>query len=147
MKRMFLRSLVALCCALAGVIAYEFTASARVDFWKTVDGARVTFDGRESPNSHLYRRNDGVMLFNTADDGSWYLEGGPGEFSYCDSYLFHEESLHFISMHLPGYFYVWHRSAYPCLMPGKVDAKPGLIRQEHSIEFNSLANNRIRISW
>jgi len=127
-----------------GISAYLLTSSKWSDFWKKDPAAQVYFNGSISPASALYRRSDGLSLLNTTEDGAWYIYAAYGAIEYC--YSFDYRTISFFTVKFAGYFYVWHYAEYPCI-GGVTDLKPGLVKGPNMIEFNSVRNDRIRVTW
>ena len=138
------KCLIVIAAFAVGISAYLLTSSKWADFWKKDPAAHVYFNGSISPGSALYRRNDGLSLLNTAEDGAWYIYSADGAIEYCDSFDYSTPT--FCTVRFAGYFYVWHYAEYPCI-GGVTDLNPELVKEANMIEFNSVRNDRIRVTW
>lgn len=146
MKSILIKCSIVVLTFIAGSSIYLFTASKHANFWKKNRQARVFFNGQPSNGSIVYRRPDGFMVLNTAEDGAWYVLGEGGEVEYCKSFA--ERSHRFFSLPLPGYLYVWHYGDYPCVAGIMVfDVVPPKVVTDESIEFSSRTKVRIRVDW
>jgi hypothetical protein len=145
MKRLLLRFLIVLGAFIIGLCAYSGIASRHAELWKKDSSRQVYFNDRISGTSIVYRRDDGLHLLRTAEDGAWYVYGDDGLLSYCKS--FDEWNRRVFALRLPGYLYTWRRDAYPCFHPASSIDRPEIVVASGTIEFNSLDYNRIKLSW
>src|ERR1700682_5222664 len=142
MKGFLIKLAIVVLSFMAGISVYLLTASRPADFLKKDEQARGFFNAQPSTSCLVYRRRNGNVVLNTAEDGAWYMlrEGGP--IDYCNS--FEDRSHRFFSLKLLGYLYVWHYGDYPCVGGFMFDIDPTLLIGPRSIEFNSRAKARVR---
>ena len=144
-NRLLIRCLLVVVTFTLGIGAYLLTSSKWADLWKRDSAAQVSINGLISPDSAVYQRPDGFRLLNTPGDGGWYVYANDGYLAYCGS--LESRSHRFFSVKVASYFYVWHYTAYPCVGPVKVDVRPQTVVGPNHIEFNSINNDRIRVTW
>lgn len=121
----------------AAVVLLGLTMTAS-HWWKKCGDVVVTHNGRPGSNVNVYRSRDGSVLV--------HLKQGEG------LYVIHPESREigipnrssfFI---LPGYAY--SKNVPPLTAPmGKAEVDPQLRIEGNYIEFNSINNDRVRVSW
>jgi len=107
-------------------------------WWKKCGDVVVTQNGQSVSNVNVYRSRDGSMLVHMKQAEEMYVirpenreVGIPNRSSF------------FI---LPGY--AFSRNAPPLLAPmGKAEIDPQVVVERESIEFNSVDNGRIHVSW
>lgn len=111
-------------------------------WWKKLGQARITYNGQPSDNSCLYRSRDGDLLVIVEAEGR--------ETQYViltlNQMIGKADQINFIL--LPGFAY--SRNVPPSLMlidNVKVEVDPQLIVQERLVEFNSLDQGRVRVTW
>ena len=132
MKKVLFTIVVVLALFLLGL---KMTAS---HWWKKRNDVIVTCRERAVSTASVYRARDGSVLVCLEKNG--------------DMYVIRPENL-YIGMPsgsdffiLPGY--AFSRQVRPLLVPmGKAEVDPQLVIMQESIEFNSVNNGRVRVSW
>jgi hypothetical protein len=107
-------------------------------WWKKCGDVVVTQNGQSVSNVNVYRSRDGSMLVYMKQGEEMYVirpenreVGVPNRSNF------------FI---LPGY--AFSRNAPPLLAPiGKAEINPQMVVERESIEFSSIDNGRIHVSW
>ncbi len=107
-------------------------------WWKKRADVVVTHNGQPVSNTNVYRSRDGSVLVHLEQGEAMYVIrpenreiGIPNRSSF------------FI---LPGY--AFSRNVPPLVAPmGKAGIDPQLVIERKSIEFNSVDNGRVRVSW
>jgi hypothetical protein len=124
---------------------YSFLAFANDprSFWRTVNGAHVTLNGRSVPEAHLYRRPNGMLLMDLGDDNGWQLYRPDFQSIYWCNPIKH--------VSIPGYIYARNCDSNfcPCVRMGsvKTEVDAQLKVEPNSIEFNSRDGLRLRVFW
>lgn len=113
-------------------------------FWRTINDARVTVNGRAIPEAQVYRRPNGMLLMNLRDNYGWQLYRPDTKNIYwCNTIKF---------VTVPGFIYARDCDSKfcPCVGMGdhvKIEIDSQLKIEPSSIEFNSKDRERIRVSW
>jgi hypothetical protein len=111
-------------------------------WWKKLGQAQVAYNGQPSSNPGVYRSRDGDLLVIVEAEGR--------ETQYViltlNQMIGKADQMNFIL--LPGFAY--SRNVPPSLVlidNMKVEVDPQLIVQQRLIEFNSLEQGRVRVTW
>jgi hypothetical protein len=149
MTRVKLLKRIALFVSTAGILLivgfYSFLALSKDpgNFWRTMNGARVTSNGVSVPDARIYRRPDGTLLMNLGYPNGWQLYRQDFKNIYwCNSIEYAP---------VPGYIYANHCDSQfcPCVAMGgvKTDVDAHLKVERNFIEFNPRDRQRLRVSW
>lgn len=117
------------------IVSLVVTAS---HWWKRVSDLTVTSNGHPASATNIYRSRRGSVLVHLNEgEGLYVIHPESGEIGIANR-------SHFFM--LPGYAY--SRNVPPLLAPmGKADVDPQLKIEDNYIEFNSINNNRVRVTW
>ena len=142
MKRAVVRAALAVITLIVGFYAYLTLSNDPGCFWRNFSAAKVTSNGKILPNARVWRRPDGMLLMNPAED-SWYLYWPQvNTIGSCNR-------IRCISF--PGYIYArdCNSESCPCVEMGnaKIEEGPDIRLEQNSLEFNSMDRARIRVSW
>jgi hypothetical protein len=128
---------------IASLYSYLGLSSDPGNFWRTMNGARVTLNGVSVPNARIYRRPDGMLLMNLGEGNGWQLYRPDSKNIYWCNPIEYAP--------MPGYIYANHCDSQfcPCVAMGsvKTDIDAQLKVEPNFIEFNSRDRQRLRVSW
>jgi|SRR5713101_457802 len=111
-------------------------------WWKKLGQAQVAYNGQPSSNSRVYRSREGDLLVLLKAEGKetlYIIFTGIQMVGKGDEPNF---------VLLPGFAYSRNVPPFFVLMNNaKVEVDPQLIVQQRLIEFNSLEQGRVRVTW
>lgn len=111
-------------------------------WWKKLGQARITYNGQPSSSSRVYRSREGDLLVLLNPEGRetlYIIFTGRQMVGKADEPNF---------ILLPGFAYSRNVPPFFVLMnTAKVEVDPQLIVQQGLIEFNSLEQGRVRVTW
>jgi hypothetical protein len=143
MKRLFVYLAIAILTLGLGLYAHLATSDTPGYFWRNLSGAQITSNGQIIPDAHIYQYPDGMLLMNLGEDHGWDIYWPQvHNIGSCNTITY---------IPIPGYIYAKDCDSKfcPCALMGraKTEINANLYVQPHSLEFTSVRNERIRVSW
>jgi hypothetical protein len=103
------------------LMAVEATVLTTDHWWKALGEARVTYQGRNSAGSAVYRSQEGNILIR--------LQGEAGPSLYLVDYSREAPPLNTL------------------MQSAKIEVDPQLVIEQRAVEFNSFEKRRVRVAW
>jgi hypothetical protein len=142
MKRILVYISIAILTLIIGLYVYLATSDNPGHFWRKVNGAQVTSNGRIISNARVYRYPNGMLLVSL-EANRWYVYWSQIQnIGLCNPITY---------VSIPGYIYAKDCDSKfcPCVEMGtaKVELDAQIIMGQNFIEFNSVDSERIRAAW
>ena len=141
-RRILIYCLAALFIPIAGLYTYLAISKNPSHFWRKEGGAKVTINGQLA-NYNVYCRPSGKLLIDFGKDKSAYVYFPEAQNMGLCNWI--------RGVTIPGYIYAkdYDDNFCPCALMGtaKTEVEAKVVREPNRLEFTSIDNERVEVSW